>query len=108
PDHRHGTPGDLYPHRPRSAAPDSRRRGCCLMSSSTLDLVPREHHVRGTGSNAEPPAWIPPPVASSALGHMLARAARPDYIDWLSHVQAAAGCTRPVRLTGDLYTVARQ
>jgi hypothetical protein len=77
------------------------------MTVSTLDLVPREHSARGTGSNAEPPAWIPPPAASSALGHMLARAARPDYTDWLTHVQAAAGCTRPVRLTGDLYTLAR-
>jgi hypothetical protein len=74
------------------------------MSSSTLDLVPRDHLPRGTGSNAEP-TWIPPHAASSTAGHALARAARPDYADWLSHVQAAAGCTRPIRLTGTLATI---
>jgi hypothetical protein len=36
-----------------------------------------------------------------------ARAARPDYPAWLSHVRAASGCTRPVRLAGDMYTVRR-
>jgi hypothetical protein len=72
--------------------------------SSTLDLVPREQSTRGTGSNAEP-RWIPPFAASSAAGQAVARAARPDYYDWLTHVKAAAGCTRPVRLSGTLSTV---
>ncbi|GGQ86783.1 replication initiator [Couchioplanes azureus] len=71
------------------------------MSTSTLDLAPREQTARGTGSNAEP-SWTPPPAASSALGQAVARAARPDYFGWLSHVQAAAGCTRPIRLSGTL------
>ncbi|BFU43396.1 replication initiator [Krasilnikovia sp. MM14-A1004] len=73
---------------------------------STLDLVPREQSAQGTGSNAEP-AWIPPFAASSTAGQALARASRADYFGWLSHVQAAAGCTRPIRLSGDIYTVAR-
>ncbi|MEU7908180.1 replication initiator [Actinoplanes sp. NPDC049118] len=71
--------------------------------SSTLDLAPREHSARGTGSNAEP-TWTPPAPALSAAGQALARASRPDYFDWLTHVQAAAGCTRPVRLSGTLDT----
>ena len=32
----------------------------------------------------------------------IARAARPEYADWLSHVRPAAGCTRPIRLAGTL------
>ena len=35
----------------------------------------------------------------------IARAARPDYLDWLDHVRPAAGCARPVRLHGDILTV---
>jgi hypothetical protein len=35
----------------------------------------------------------------------VARAARPDYPDWLRHVKAAAACTRPVRLAGTMATV---
>jgi len=74
------------------------------MSSSVLDLVPREQSARGTGSNTETP-WTPPAAGSSAAGHALARAAQPDYFDWLSHVQAAGGCTRPIRLSGTLDTI---
>ncbi|MEU7908978.1 replication initiator [Actinoplanes sp. NPDC049118] len=70
--------------------------------SSTLDLAPREHSARGTGSNAE--TWMPPAADSSAAGQALARASQPDYFDWLSHVQAASGCTRPIRLSGTLDT----
>src|SRR5262249_28655592 len=35
------------------------------------------------------------------------RASQPDYFGWLDHVRAAAGCSRPVRLIGNLYTVQR-
>ncbi|GAA3252258.1 hypothetical protein GCM10010532_099940 [Dactylosporangium siamense] len=35
----------------------------------------------------------------------IARAARPDYPAWLSHVKAASGCTRPVRLAGTMLTI---
>jgi hypothetical protein len=35
----------------------------------------------------------------------IARAARPDYPAWLSHVKAASACTRPVRLAGTFATV---
>jgi hypothetical protein len=71
--------------------------------SSTLDLAPRAHSARGTGSNTEL-AWTPPAADSSAAGQALTRATRPDYFDWLSHVQAASGCTRPIRLSGTLDT----
>jgi hypothetical protein len=72
--------------------------------SSTLDLAPRDNSARGAGSNAEP-GWTPSHAASSAAGQALARASRPDYFGWLAHVQAAAGCTRPIRLSGTLTTV---
>jgi hypothetical protein len=37
---------------------------------------------------------------STARDHALVRVSRPDYHDWLHHISAAAGCTRPVRLAG--------
>jgi hypothetical protein len=37
----------------------------------------------------------------------VARAARPDYQDWLRHVRPAAACARPIRLYGDMFTVRR-
>jgi hypothetical protein len=50
------------------------------------------------------PAW-------SRLVHLedqvAARLARPDYPDWLQHVRPAAGCARPIRLAGEIYTVRR-
>ncbi len=35
----------------------------------------------------------------------IARAARPDYPAWLSHVKSASACTRPVRLAGTIATI---
>ena len=49
--------------------------------------------------------WTPPAPGYTAAGQALARATRPDYFDWLHHVQAAAGCTRPIRLSGTLSTI---
>jgi hypothetical protein len=49
--------------------------------------------------------WKPPDAGSSAAGQALVRASRPGYFGWLSHVQAAAGCTRPIRLSGTLSTI---
>jgi hypothetical protein len=69
--------------------------------SSTLDLVPREHSARGTGSNGEP-TWTAPAPAYSTAGQALARATQPDYFQWLDHVRAAGECTRPIRLVGSL------
>ncbi|MCO8271524.1 plasmid replication initiator protein [Actinoplanes sp. TRM 88003] len=74
------------------------------MTSSTLDLAPREHSARGAGSNAAT-GWTPPAAHSTAAGQALTRASRPDYFDWLSHVQAASGCTRPIRLSGTLDSI---
>jgi len=43
---------------------------------------------------------------SSDFRHQaIVRAASPTYLRWHRHVQAAAGCTRPIRLAGDMYTV---
>lgn len=51
------------------------------------------------------PAWRPPAAEWSAPGTALTRASQPDYYSWLHHVSAAAGCTRPIRLSGTLSTV---
>ncbi|MEU5525399.1 replication initiator [Micromonospora chersina] len=69
--------------------------------ASTLDLTPRAS-ARGVGSNAD---TIPPVYGYTAAGSAFERATRPDYFGWLEHVRAAAGCTRPIRLAGQLLTV---
>lgn len=71
------------------------------MTRSTLDTTPRANTVRGAVSNAEPA------LDYTTHGQALIRAGQPDYFTWLDHVQAAAGCTRPIRLTGDVYTARR-
>jgi hypothetical protein len=78
------------------------------MTSSTLDTTSRIT-VRGAVSNAEYLANIdvPPVLDYTTTGQALLRAGEAGYFGWLDHVQAAAGCTRPVRLAGDVYTVRR-
>ncbi|MCY9555763.1 hypothetical protein M5W98_29610, partial [Paenibacillus apiarius] len=69
--------------------------------ASTLDLTPRASLARGVGSNAD----VPPVYGWTAAGAAVERATRPDYYGWLEHVRAAAGCTRPIRLSGQILTV---
>ncbi len=83
------------------------------MSSSTLPLTPTAHAV-GAGANAEttwPWSSTTPTAAhpDARLGFdpievatARARAASPDYDEWLGHVRAASACTRPIRLTGSI------
>ncbi|MET7373524.1 replication initiator [Micromonospora arida] len=70
--------------------------------ASTLDLTPRTITARGVGSNAD---TITPVYDYTAEGSAFYRATQPDYFGWLEHVRAAAGCTRPIRLAGQLLTV---
>ncbi|MEU4664801.1 replication initiator [Micromonospora chalcea] len=70
--------------------------------ASTLDLTPRASLARGVGSNAD---TIAPVYGYTAAGAAFERATRPDYYGWLEHVRAAAGCTRPIRLSGQILTV---
>jgi len=77
------------------------------MTSSTLEITPRSS-IRGAVSNAEAAHLSGArSVGDTAAGLAFHRATHADFDRWLEHVRAAAGCTRPVRLTGDLYTVAR-
>ncbi|MFU8851106.1 replication initiator [Micromonospora sp. SL1-18] len=69
--------------------------------ASTLDLTPRASKARGVGSNAD----VPPVYGYTAAGSAFERATQPDYFGWIEHVRAAAGCTRPIRLAGQLLTV---
>ncbi|MFD6692092.1 replication initiator [Micromonospora aurantiaca (nom. illeg.)] len=68
--------------------------------ASTLDLTPRASLARGVGSNADTIVY-----GWTAAGAAFERATRPDYFGWLEHVRAAAGCTRPIRLSGQILTV---
>ncbi|MEU0152952.1 replication initiator [Micromonospora fulviviridis] len=67
--------------------------------ASTLDLTPRAS-ARGVGSNADTIVY-----GYTAAGSAFERATHPDYFGWLEHVRSAAGCTRPIRLAGQLLTV---
>jgi len=73
------------------------------VTASTLTPAPRPTTGRGATANAEPA----PIHTYTATGSALARAGRNDYPAWLHHVRAAAGCTRPIRLVGDIYDVVR-
>ncbi|WP_436526188.1 replication initiator [Actinoplanes sp. HUAS TT8] len=50
-------------------------------------------------------SWTPPPPDYTATGQALARAGTGDYFSWLNHVSAAAGCSRPIRLSGIVATI---
>jgi hypothetical protein len=73
---------------------------------STVSVVP-EASASGTAPCAEPTPTIPSWFARfpDLWVQAIARAARPDYEVWLSHVKSAAACTRPVRLAGTIATI---
>jgi Replication initiator protein, pSAM2 len=44
-------------------------------------------------------------TGSGIVAEMLARASQPDYERWMRHVEGAAACEHPIRLTGQLHTI---
>jgi hypothetical protein len=56
-----------------------------------------------TDTTGPPPAWWF--RAPDLELQTLARMRQPDYLDWLGHVQPAAGCVRPIRLAGTIATL---
>ncbi|MBL7259169.1 replication initiator [Paractinoplanes lichenicola] len=76
------------------------------MTLSTLPVVPDATTASGTAACAEP-ATVPTWWARSIdlTKQAVARAARPDYEAWLTHVKPASACVRPVRLAGTIATV---
>ncbi|MEV6488550.1 replication initiator, partial [Actinoplanes sp. NPDC051633] len=90
------------------------------MTASTLPLVPTTPVVVGTGENAEHHQSERHPAERHYPGHCGAdrrplyaddfarlRAQDPGYFDWLRHITPAAGCTRPIRLSGERLTADR-
>jgi hypothetical protein len=83
-----------------------------MTAASTMPLVPTTTPVVGTGATAETWPWATPTPATTAhpdarlgfdpseVATARRRAATPDYPQWLDHVQGAAGCKHPIRLTG--------
>ncbi|HEY0002863.1 MAG TPA: replication initiator [Actinoplanes sp.] len=70
-----------------------------------MPVVPDATTASGTAACTEPtiPAWW---RRSTDLNKQaVARAARPDYEAWLSHVKTASACARPVRLAGTMTTI---
>lgn len=74
------------------------------MSASTPPIALRDFPARSTVAHAES---FPNLVGNLFLPAVLDRAGQGDYFDWLDHIRPAAGCTRPIRLTGDMYTITR-
>ncbi|BCJ74509.1 plasmid replication initiator protein [Catellatospora sp. IY07-71] len=71
-----------------------------------LDAAPRPLITgRGAASNTE--TGHPSTVGSIFHTALLDRTSQGDYFGWLEHIRSAAGCTRPVRLAGELHTVHR-
>jgi hypothetical protein len=68
------------------------------MVASTVTLTPGAAKAPGVGVFAEFDKH-------SLTGQMLARATQGDINGWLSHVRAAAGCSRPIRLAGRVLTI---
>ena len=76
------------------------------MTLSTLPVTPDAATASGAAACAEPvtiPAWWR--RSTDLTKQAIARAARPDYQDWLAHVKTASACTRPVRLAGTIATI---
>ena len=55
-----------------------------------------------TTRGRSPTGAAPHPFAAESAFH---RAASQDYFTWLDHVWPAAGCTKPVQLTGDIHRI---
>ena len=75
------------------------------MIVSTPTVVPETSHVSGTAPAAEPHPWTGFRPASARDFVALRAAADPDVFGWLRHIAPAAGCTRPVRLSGRIDTI---
>ena len=77
------------------------------MTVSTLSATPETTTVSGAAPYAEPNPlrlqWLS--RSADLRCQAVARAARPDFDAWLSHVKSASACTRPVRLAGTIATI---
>src|SRR5262245_42727919 len=66
------------------------------ISSGVAALAVAPEHPSGTAANIAP---------LSTREQIYARAARPDFDEWISQVEPVGGCTHPVRLRGQLVDV---
>jgi hypothetical protein len=69
------------------------------MTTSTRTLVPEPRAGSGSGACAEPVAY-----SEATQREILARAARTDYDRWAEQVERCGGCSRPIRLKGNIVT----
>ena len=74
------------------------------MSASTRSIVP-DTLVPGAVSHAGTAIDHLSARQSKTVRDVINRAACGDYPGWLDHVRAAAGCTRPIRLAGQVHTI---
>lgn len=74
------------------------------MAADLTTVVPGQAHLSGLGHRH------PRPAAGSFVSRdesAFARACDPRVFDWLEHVKAAAGCSHPIRLSGEVATIDR-
>ncbi|RZU72528.1 hypothetical protein EV384_0899 [Micromonospora kangleipakensis] len=74
------------------------------MAADLTTVVPGQAHPSGPGHRPHPAA------STGFVGRdesAFTRATTPDYFGWLEHVKAAAGCSHPIRLSGEVATIDR-
>ncbi|WP_406041755.1 plasmid replication initiator protein [Micromonospora sp. NBC_00898] len=76
------------------------------MAADPTAVVPDQAHPSGPGHRPHPATGS----SGSFVGRdesAFQRATTPDYFGWLEHVRSAAGCSHPIRLSGEVATVDR-
>src|SRR6185369_1375275 len=56
-----------------------------------------------TAGPERPAGSAPHGYSPAVVDQLLSRATRDDYPDWQAHVRAAAGCSHPIRLEGQIH-----
>ncbi|MEV0154134.1 replication initiator [Micromonospora sp. NPDC050686] len=76
------------------------------MAADVTTVVPGQHITAGPGHRPTPDAGSPGAFVGrdESAFH---RACDPQVFDWLDHVKAAAGCSHPIRLSGEVATLDR-
>ncbi|MDG4794412.1 replication initiator [Micromonospora sp. WMMD1082] len=78
------------------------------MAADLIAVVPDQHTNAGPGHRPHArPADGSPGGFVGRDESAFTRATGPDYFGWLEHVKAAAGCSHPIRLAGEVATIDR-
>ncbi|MEU0156760.1 replication initiator [Micromonospora fulviviridis] len=77
------------------------------MAADPIAVVPDQAHPSGPGHRPTPAPIGSPGAFVGRDESAFHRACDPRVFDWLEHVQAAAGCSHPIRLSGEVAAIDR-